>query len=268
MWQKTILGAMLIIAGFGCTENSMGGEQPEADREKPTISLQSVLPTPVADSLCGFLSDRVIKVNTDSVLTIDLLFEDNQALSQYKIDIHQNFDCHVHERTTPWQLLKIVDVEGKSAEVTESFTIPSDASVGNYHFLVLCLDAAGNEADFVEYDIKIENAVDQVPPTVELSQPATDTSTVNRAEAFTLEGVIADNLSLNNGRWELYYYNTAGDEFTALQEFFSSSQGTEYALNTTFTLPPTAANGLYRFELKIFDEVNNEGLKTFYITLQ
>jgi hypothetical protein len=247
----------------------MGGEAPpEADREKPVISLQSTLPEVVSDSLCGFLSERVIKVSTDSVLTIDLLFEDNQALSQYKIDIHQNFDCHVHERSAPWKLLKIVNLEGTYAEVSESFTIPTDASVGDYHFLVLCLDEAGNEADFVEYDIKIENAVDKLPPTVELSLPAADTSVVNKGDAFALEGTIADNLSLNNGRWELYYYNTAGDEFTALQEYFSSTQGTEYILNTSFTLPPTATSGLYRFELKTFDEVNNEGLKVFYITLQ
>ena len=267
--QKSILGALLLLVGFGCTKNGVGGgEVPEEDRQKPLITLQTVLPGPVTDSLCGFVSDRVIKVSTDSVLTINLLFEDNQALSQYKIDVHDNFDCHVHERSAPWKILKIVDLEGKSVEVSESFTVPEDASVGNYHFLVLCLDAAGNEADFVEYDVKVESATDATPPTIELSVPLADTTSINKGEVIVMAGSINDNYSLNNGRWELYYYNAAGDEFTALQEFFAGSQGTDYALNASFTLPPTADSGLYRFVLKAFDEVNNESQKVFYINAQ
>lgn len=259
----------LLLIGFSCGKNGSDEDQIMADDiEKPTITVQYISPKVVEDRLCGTLSQRVIKVNTDSVIQFKLLFKDNRALSQYKIDIHHNFDCHVHPRAEPWKVLKIQDLKGKTMEITESFTIPANVSTGNYHFLILCLDAEGNEADFVEYDIKIENAKDAVAPVISLSSPSTDTILINKAETIQLKGTINDNLSLNKGRWELYYYNVANEEFTAAQDFFTNSQGKNYTLNTSFILPPSATSGLYRFELKAFDEVNNESQKAFYVKVR
>jgi hypothetical protein len=257
IWYKVPFLSLLLVIGFSCGEGSTDEDQITADDiEKPSITVQGISPSAVEDRLCGSLSKRVIKVSTDSVIQLKLLFKDNRALSQYKIDIHHNFDCHVHPRSEPWKVLKIQDLKGKTMEVTESFTIPSNVSAGNYHFLILCLDAGGNEADFVEYDIKIENAKDALAPLISLSSPATDTLLIKKGETIQLKGEISDNFSLSKGRWELYYYNAANDEFTALQDFFSNSQGKNYTLNTSFTFPPSTVNGLYRCVLKAFDEVN------------
>lgn len=250
---------------FGCKKEEM---TLTVDQAKPTIVVNNITPTVLKDSLCSIWSERVIKVSTDSTITLTLQFRDDVKLSQYKIDIHHNFDCHVHPRSEPWQVLKIKDIADKEITVTEQFKIPADVSVGNYHLMILCLDAVGNEADFVEFDVKIENALDALAPIVTLTKPASDTIQITKSENIPLQGTITDNLPLNGGRWELYYYNAANEEFTALQEFFNAAQDRNYTLNTSFTLPPSIATGTYRFVLKAFDEVNNESQRSFWVVMK
>lgn len=262
---KIALSTLLLVLAFGCGD--MIGDEDKTivnDDIKPTIFIQSINPEMIVDSVCSTVSNRTVKVKTDSTLQIKIVFQDNHALSQYKIDVHNNFDCHVHPRSNPWRVLKVVDIQGKKIEVVETFTIPSDASTGNYHFLILCLDSLGNEAEFVEYDIKIENALDNKGPIIDLQNPTTDTLLLNKSESLLLEATIRDNFSLKNGRIELVYFNEANEEFTALQLFFEPSTEKEYKLKTSFKLPPSAPAGLYKFIFKVFDQANNESQKIFF----
>ena len=87
------------------------------------------------------------------------IFKDNKELSQYKIDIHDDIDVHGHNKTdstVTWSEALIGDLSGKEQAATRVIAIPVDAKVGPYHFLVKCIDAAGNEASFQAIDIIVQ----------------------------------------------------------------------------------------------------------------
>ncbi|MFR9166920.1 MAG: DUF4625 domain-containing protein [Dysgonomonas sp.] len=93
-------------------------------------------------------------LETGSNIHFEALFEDNEELASYKIDIHNNFDGHGHkslkegDETKPFSFNKSwKDIAGKKqAEVNhDEIFIPKDATPGKYHFLVFCLDISGNE---------------------------------------------------------------------------------------------------------------------------
>lgn len=93
-----------------------------------------------------------------SAMSFKAVFKDNEDLSQYKIDIHDDIDNHGHNKTdstVTWSEMLIGDLTGQEQTVTRSISIPVDAKTGPYHFLVKCTDAAGNEASFKTIGIKI-----------------------------------------------------------------------------------------------------------------
>jgi hypothetical protein len=84
-------------------------------------------------------------------------FSDNEALSSYKIEIHNNFKDHGHntragsaEETVAFAWDSIYyDISGKkNTEIHHhGVKIPENAKPGKYHLMVYCTDAAGNEAN-------------------------------------------------------------------------------------------------------------------------
>jgi hypothetical protein len=91
-------------------------------------------------------------------LNFSATFEDNEELSQYKLEIHENFDDHDHRsitNTIDWEIDVVGDLSGKLQEVNRDFIIPANATPGWYHFEVKCIDAAGNESAFTIIDIKL-----------------------------------------------------------------------------------------------------------------
>ena len=87
------------------------------------------------------------------------IFKDNKELSQYKIDIHDDIDVHGHNKTdstVTWSEALTGDLAGKEQTATRDIAIPVDAKVGPYHFIVKCIDAAGNEASFQAIDIMVQ----------------------------------------------------------------------------------------------------------------
>jgi hypothetical protein len=98
--------------------------------------------------------------NGDSLLIggtvhFDAEFSDNEMLGSYKIEIHNNFDNHEHDlkagdadETVAFAFDKTYDLSGKkNADVHHhDVKIPENATPGNYHLMVYCMDAAGNES--------------------------------------------------------------------------------------------------------------------------
>jgi hypothetical protein len=82
----------------------------------------------------------------------EMELSDNEMLKSYKVDIHNNFDNHGHSRATddatePFTKTWTWDVSGKNADIHHhEIVIPENATPGNYHLVVYCTDAAGNEA--------------------------------------------------------------------------------------------------------------------------
>ena len=95
----------------------------------------------------------ILKIGSD--VHFDMEVADNEMLASYKVEIHNNFDGHEHSRatradgdTTPFYFQKSWSLAGqKNATIHHhEIIIPTNATPGNYHLMVYCTDAAGNEA--------------------------------------------------------------------------------------------------------------------------
>lgn len=123
----------IMLVSFSCKDDT-----PEVvDTEKPEI--------------IDVQHDEVVEPGGE--LEISFLLEDNVALGEVRINIHDDFDGHEHERirleTTPFSYDNILDeMKGqKTYIVQEQIPIPESAATGVYHLQIRFIDAAGNEGD-------------------------------------------------------------------------------------------------------------------------
>lgn len=256
--MKRIIG-LIVLTGFVIVLAACGKNKttPGDEHELSIKILETSVPVTTAE-VCGVDHDNVLKLTTGIPLTLKMQFKGAQELSQYKIDIHANFDCHGHERPlSEWQFLKVEDLSGKEAMVTETIPLPTEAFTGNYHCIIRLIDASGNEAEFVEFSLIVSNSEDSEPPVISLQQPASDSIAVNRGDVITFQGAVTDNLSLKNGRLEITYVDAAGADYTAIIENFSAQEYDEHAFERTYEVPAFAATGTAVFTLRAFDEFNN-----------
>lgn len=132
----------------------------QADTVPPTIVVASLE------------EDAAIKAGEE--LCVQVTFTDNKALSAYKINIHPNFNGHSHAPMRQENPARAASEESKTVDFEITLTsasqndpltgtncfrdididIPDNATPGNYHLLIYCTDAAGNEM-YVAQDLKI-----------------------------------------------------------------------------------------------------------------
>ena len=93
---------------------------------------------------------------------------DDVMLKSYKIEIHSNFDHHSHggnsraaQETVDFSFNRSYDVSGqKTAHIHHhDIVILANATAGDYHLMVYCTDAAGNES-YIARNIKLSNEVE------------------------------------------------------------------------------------------------------------
>ena len=129
--------------------------------------------TPPVIILASPLNDAIVEAGGE--LCIQVTFTDDVALSAYKINIHSNFNGHSH---SPARQINKPSYDVQASQTTDfvitltsasqndpltgrncfrdiDIDIPDDATPGNYHLLVYCTDAAGNEA-YIAQDLKIQ----------------------------------------------------------------------------------------------------------------
>jgi hypothetical protein len=233
----------------------------DQDQQAPLIEYLSVSPNFSSDSICGeFRENSVIRIYIGDSLKLGLGFSDDMGLSQYKIDIHNDFDCHDHKAIllNPWQFLEIIDLQGKEAFVNKSIPIPSNISAGNYHFQVMLLDESGNEAGTTEsYTLKIVNPDDSIVPVLNMVNPNSSSVTANRGQVVNFSGTMSDNLPLDGGKLELVYFTTSGLKVVAQTINFDASMGSSYNFNINYSIPNSLSVGNYIFELRAFDGAGN-----------
>ncbi len=129
-----ILAAGLLIAASSCNKE---------DEEAPVISVSS--------------PQEEAKYSGGDVIQVRALLEDNEELGEYKLEIHEA-GGHTHKRggDEEFEFEEIIPIEGTSYQIETDVNIPDSAEVGEYHVLIYCTDAAGNEANFAEVDFDIE----------------------------------------------------------------------------------------------------------------
>ena len=81
---------------------------------------------------------------------------DDVLLKSYKINIHPNFDHHGHKlskdtATEDFNFNRAYDLSGmRNAQIHHhDIVIPANATPGDYHLMVWCTDAAGNQTQVV-----------------------------------------------------------------------------------------------------------------------
>lgn len=165
-------------------------EKDEADTEKPVIEVS------------GPEADKVLYVGSEIHFEVD--FSDNVELKSYKVDIHDNFDGHTHKSTkhegTAWHFQKSWDFDAgqKNTHIHHhEIAIPTEiegekVATGDYHFMVYCTDAAGNES-WVAIDVEIQEAKDtEIPVISTVTAPAVNKS-FTTDDVITISGTVTDN---------------------------------------------------------------------------
>lgn len=269
--------ALFVLSVYSCDSDDI-------DLTAPTIEASSYTPMPQEDEICGSQEAVVFQLTGGEQLSFDAVFNDNEALTQYKIDIHNNFDCHGHgggvapsvavpnveNQTTDWTVLKIENISGTSAPVSETLEVPQNVTAGNYHFHVQVIDEAGNDSPFANfYSIKVKNPLDDIAPQISAQQPSTSSFSANKGEAIRFAGQVTDNRSLSDGGNGILYLaytdlNT-GNSFTTDAAFaFDENVDTTFDFDFEYTIPQTLVAGSYRFSLGANDGVRNVAPFVFF----
>lgn len=140
MKTKTILSTFCLLALFALV--SVSCKDSDSDTTKPVIALNEPE------------EGEEIKIGADMHLEMDL--SDDVMLKSYMIEIHNNFDHHSHgstraaapnAETVPFSFNKSYDLSGKrTAHIHQhDVVIPANATPGDYHLMIYCTDASGNE---------------------------------------------------------------------------------------------------------------------------
>ncbi len=252
--------ALISAAVTGCSE---------ADTERPVISDLMITPQPTAGLICGQQEENVIQVNTGDSITISFTVSDNEELSQYKLDLHSNFDCHGHaklEETTVWEVIEIEGISGTEAFVSSTLVVPDSVTAGAYHFSIQAADFFGNAAKTEIFGIIVRNLEDTVAPTLVVSEPSVSSILLNLSDSIPSDsirfvGTVSDNRDLEqggNGKLELRYWRVGSpNTFDLFNILFVLGTGPSIDFDFTVTVPATLVAGDYIFELRAFDGVNN-----------
>ncbi len=263
------LFGFLLAAATGCKK--------EQDTTAPTFEIVSLTPDATTALVCGASSDNVIPIIGGNPLAINFRLTDDTELGQYKIDIHDDFDCHGHEgeRTTMpdiWELVDVVDISGTDESVSRALDVPAEVRAGDYHFQISVLDAAGNiNTNTPIYTLRIQNPSDLVAPTLTRTAPADNDFSLSRGTTMQVAGSLGDNLSLDGATLELSYETPTGDVVLAYNRLFAAADfvgqptNTEYNYAIDFVLPATLAAGEHHFTLILRDAVGNKAETDFHV---
>jgi len=272
-----IIALLVIVQLVACKE-------PEVDLIPPTIEEINYTPTPSEDEICAAQEPVVFRLEGGDVLAFDVIFNDDVALSQYKVDIHNNFDCHGHgggtapspsapdveNQTMDWNLQDVQDISGMTVPVKRELNVPQNVTAGNYHFHIQVLDESGNDTPFANfYSLKIKNKADRVPPVIDVQEPTTSSFSVNKGDAIRFVGQVTDNFSLSQGgNGILYLSNTdlSSGNTLSTNTFFQFDEDVTDTFNFDFeyVVPQTLVAGSYRFSLGANDGVRNVGDFVFF----
>lgn len=252
-------------------------EDPEVDTMTPETEFTSFTPNPGVAEICGGEESNVFSVSGGDVLSFNATFKDNIALSQFKVDIHNNFDCHGHGgnsapaisppnvsgQTTDWSVLDIQDLSGTEVQQEYSLTVPENVTAGVYHYQIRVLDEAGNDNGGNNFfSLKITNAEDIIAPEITVNEPATTSFTAAKGEVLRFSGQVSDNRALSAGGNGVLYLNytdlSSGNTFNTDAVFiFPEGNSEVYEYDFEYTIPGSLVTGSYQFSLGANDGVRN-----------
>lgn len=262
----------------------IGCEDDDIDLTPPTMDVIKYEPEPVEGEICGSMEPVVFYLSGGEKLTFDVVFRDDVALSQYKVDIHNNFDCHGHgggsapsvvvpnveNQTEDWTLLDVVDLSGMSEQVIRTLESPENVTAGNYHFQIQVIDESGNDNPFVNFfSIAMKNPLDDIPPQISVEEPASNILSAKKGESLRFLGQVTDERSLSDGGNGVLYLSytdlSSGNTFATDVAFpFDENVDKTFDFDFEYTIPNTLVAGNYRFSLGANDGVRNVAPFVFF----
>lgn len=140
--KKEILLGMAALALL-LTNNACNSDK-NRDTQKPKIELRA--PKEGAE----------IAIGNPHGIHFDCKFSDNVEVKNYRVEIHNNFDHHTHTpqlqhkeetKTVPFFFNRSWEVNQRNADIHHhEIVVPENATPGEYHFVVYCLDVNKNES--------------------------------------------------------------------------------------------------------------------------
>jgi len=255
---------------IGCREGNV-------DLTPPSMQVISFTPEPITDEVCGSSDPMVFHLTGGDELVYDVIFQDDEALSQYKVDIHNNFDCHGHaggsapsivvpsvnNQTVDWSVLNIQDLNGTSSSVMQALEVPTNVTTGFYHFQIQVIDESGNDnpaANF--FTLNIKNPTDSVRPQIMVELPSMNNFVAAKGETIQFKGMVTDERSLSDGGNGVLYLSytdlSSGNTFSTDEVFpFDENVDLTFEFNFQYQVPQTLVPGDYRFSLGANDGVRN-----------
>lgn len=247
---------LLIFAG--CVKEG------NVDRDPPTFEVVSFSPEPTTGTICQSFEQSIFMVDDSDTIRMQIEFFDEGGLSEAKIDIHNNFDCHGHRsQTQDWFLQNIIPLSGIREVKEIVLPVPENATSGNYHFGLLVSDETGNVTDQTFfYTIQIKNSADTIPPTLELISPSSNEISVTRGESLSIIVELNDDKILgtggNSGIQILSRRSEGGNVITQQEVSFNDVNNNFQRLETSFTIPMIWVRDQYDLIIIGFDGVRNE----------
>jgi hypothetical protein len=161
------------------------------------------------------INEDLHQVEAGNDIHLDIHVSDDRALRQMKINVHPADDGHGHGSVAGvveapnvgvWTESKIIDLEGSSAQVQLTLSLPSDIK-GFWHVEVMLLDESGNEAEEVFTTLQVLNlglpqALFTWNPVISSTDQLVHVPSTNPQVTFT--GDITDADGLASLYWAIY----------------------------------------------------------------
>lgn len=273
---------LLFVFIIGLCISSCGNRM--IDITPPLLNVIEYIPAPVVEEICGTQEESVFILKGGEQFSFDVIFEDDEALSQYKVDLHNNFDCHGHgggaapsvvipnvqNQTIDWTVLEIKDISGTETSVFEVLDVPENVTAGNYHFHLQVIDETGNDSPFANFfSMKVTNPLDSVPPSIIMDESVIHQGSIKRGENIRFKGQVTDERSLSNGGNGILYLAytdlSTGNTFTTNEAFaFDENVDKIFDFDFEYSVPSTIPEGSYRFSLGANDGVRNVASFVFF----
>lgn len=204
-------------------------------------------------------SEELQTVQSGSVLQMNMSATDNENVSQIKIDIHEAFDGHDHGKReqSSWTYVKILNTNGPAVNVSDAPTIPAEVASGPYHAVFRVLDDNGNEGEFIEREIVIENGSQ---PMIQVDSPS-DNDTFTLGQTITPTGSVNDPDGLKEVHLVLLHIEDHHAHAVDEQEEDLSNNPTTFDLSSIqVTIPTDEEPGAYKLLVKGVDASDNHTL--------
>lgn len=262
--------------------------QKDIDIVPPTLDIDLLGQDMVNITVCGETIDNGILVDGGRILEFRVRAKDNDELSQLKLDIHNNFDCHGHgsalapvfpspdlnNNTEDFNQQTIFPLTGNDTAIVVRIEIPQNVTFGDYHIGFQLIDKSGNAAESIFLDGRFFNNEDKEAPRLSILNINAMPESIKRGEILKIIGEVQDNRELGlggNGVVFLNYTNLSSGSNSSTNSYrvFDAQDGKFTTFNLEYSVPNFLVKGQYKFTIAAFDGVRNvSNIEEFILMLE